>query len=429
MTVPPYRTPLYKNMTIDLQPPASGRGVFTTGDAIKGTLRVCPTQRPRRIVLNLIGKTSFSNGAVVRLLQEEVLLFSHTLVLFSSETNAQSYAIVNLGNGIQDDGRVGLGFEFKMPGKVERDSHLGFKPRYGFEQSKGGILPPRYVSVTSNQIVEYYLEGMCYGTIKEEADEVVQQQVRQTVRYCPPSTLLADMDTGRLIPTTTYLEMRGTRCQTHRLHPNWSPDEGVLKKVKRKWTKYDDSTPHATFRVLAKVPETTVIGNVIPIELSLEHLERSPEIIEQPTIFLRKVQVILTSVLEVRVPHIVLPGEAYYSTHEESRNLFVKDFGLGRGEILYDGQMLKDLGMQRLSKVVPGFSSYGLYLWWKIEVKISVECANENFDNIGVCKGPIKLLSGLRSYDGVESDTSNGNGPSEEEDVPPPPYESIWTSP
>jgi hypothetical protein len=414
-------------MTIELQPPASGRGVFTTGDAIKGILRVFPTQRPRRIVLNFVGRTKFGNATVARLLQEEVLLFSHTLVLFSSETNEQSYAIVNMGNGIEDDGSIALDFEFKMPGKVERDSYLGFKPKYGFEQFKGGILPPRYVQITSDHVVEYYLEGVCCGKSKQEADETV----RQIVRYCPPSTLLEDIGTGGLIPTTTYLEMRGTRCQTQRLHPNWSSNEGVFKKMKYKWTQYDDSTPHATFRVLAKIPETVVIGNVIPIELSLEHLERSQEIIEQPTIFLRKVKVILTSVLEVRAPHTYLPGEAYYSTHEESVNLFVKEFRVGRGEILYDGQMLKDLGMRRLEKVVPGFSSYGMYLWWRIEVKVSVECANEKFNDIGVCKGPIKLLSGLRSYDGVEPDTGIGSGTSEEEEdvPPPPPYELSWSSP
>lgn len=422
--LPPYRTLLHKQMTIDLQPPASGRGVFTTDDAIKGTLRAFPKQRPQRIVLNFIGRTGFGNGAVARSLQQEVLLFSHTLVLFSSETNAQSYAIVNMGNGIEDDGSIGLDFEFKMHGKVECDSYLGFKPKYRFEQFKGGILPPTYVQITSDQVVECYLEGLCYGKSKEEADETV----RQIVRYCPPSTLLEDIGTGGLIPTTHW-EVRGTRCQTQRLHPNWSSNESVFKKMKHKWTQYDDSTPHATFRVLEKVPETTVIGNVVPIELSLEHLERSPEIIEQPTIFLRKVQVILTSVLEVRVPHIFLPGKAYYSTHEENINLFVKEFGVGRGEILYDGQMLKDLGMGRLKKVVPGFSSYGQYLWWRIEVKVSVECANEKFNDIGVCKGLIKLFSGLRSYDGVEPDTSIGSGTSEEEDVPPPPYEPNWSSP
>lgn len=72
-------------------------------------------------MVSFIWGTRFSNGSIARLLQEEVLLFSHTLVLFSSEINAQSYAIFDMGNGIEDEGRVGLGVEFKMPGKVGHD--------------------------------------------------------------------------------------------------------------------------------------------------------------------------------------------------------------------------------------------------------------------------------------------------------------------
>src|SRR4051812_2847122 len=113
--------------------------------------------------------------------------------------------------------KIGLYFEFRMPGRVERNSGLKFKEKYGFEMREGGVLPPSYFKMDSMcpRLVEYYLEALLYKRNKQEPDDTV----RQPVLYCPPSTRVEEVAIERYIPTTTYLQKRGTRCQTEKLLP------------------------------------------------------------------------------------------------------------------------------------------------------------------------------------------------------------------
>jgi len=404
-----YQNTRTKPIYIDVLPPPSNRGRFTTGNAIQGTVRVDPRQRPQRIVLNLIGRTKFgitkfsAGVGAAQVISQTVVLFYQRLDLFSSEGDTQSYDIVNMGNGIEEDGKIALYFEFKMPGRVERNSGLKFKEKHGFEMREGGVLPPSYFRMDSMcpRLVEYYLEALLYKRNKQEADDTV----RQPILYCPPSTRVEEAAIGRYIPTATYLQTRGTRCQTEDLLPadERNTENGLLEKIKHRWRRDYLSTPHAVFRVLAKVPEKAIIGNVIPIELTLEHLERSPEVIDPPTIYLKEVRVSLTSALHVRVAHpSMLTGEDLSTTKETARDTFVIRFDQKKRQILYNGLKLEDLGMQRLDNVVPGFSSYGLYLQWGIQVKLIVQCANLDF-NIEACNGPIAFLSGLRSSEDIEN--------------------------
>lgn len=197
-------------------------GFFTSGDVIRGRVRVTPTSRPQRIVIHFKGRSKSSivkrSGNSSHTYADKVSLFSHSLELFRSEQWGQSYDIAN--HGINESGWVMLPFEFTFPDKVELDPSQSevnnqrqrpqYRERAGFECKAGHPLPPTYQhnkGARCEQYVEYFLEALSYASaLKYPSSDIV----RQPLRFMPPQPLLEE-DTSQLISSglTTW------RFQTH----------------------------------------------------------------------------------------------------------------------------------------------------------------------------------------------------------------------
>ena len=136
------RAPIY----VDLQSPGD---FFTGGDAVRGSVRVHPTQRPRRIKIEFEGrwqsKIVEGGGNAKHTYKDKPRLFATSLLLFNSETYGESYDIVS--RGIEADGKVALPFEFSFPDQVTTAPSIWYKPRMRFEHEPGHPLPPTLLCI------------------------------------------------------------------------------------------------------------------------------------------------------------------------------------------------------------------------------------------------------------------------------------------
>lgn len=379
-------------MYIEVQLPTPSQGSrYASGDVVRGTIRVSPKTRPQRIVVHFKGRTKFAitrrNGNGTTTYSHKIPFFSYSLVLFSSSTAGQSYDI--LGLGVTPDDRVELPFEFAFPHIIELEPPKTFRERVGFEHKAGHALPPTYFySGSSNvQIVEYYIEAEMWT----EHKFVVAKTVRQPVPFNPAGPTIPD-DIVELIQDRRFT----VRCQTHRLDPNYDPNEGRLARIKQHWKKNDPATPKAIFTILAQVPHVASIDSLLPsISLSLIHTERSDIMPEAPPVYIRQISVQLISTLNVRVPHnsLFFGSDDILDRHQKKLYLLHRRLP-APGWLMYDGMRFDDLG-RRIScespPDAPDFASYGLNLKHVIEVTLEIECAGENFDVLG-CRGPVIIL-------------------------------------
>lgn len=413
---------------IATQPPPSKTSYFTSGDVIRGVVRVKPTTRPHRITIRFRGRSKFaivrSSGNSSTTYREKILFFSYDLVLFSSATSGQSYDI--LGMGITADDRVELPFEFTVPETVQldpprADGGAAFTAKPGFESKKGYALPPTYLYAGSScdQVVEYYLEANLFKENKFMADHTV----RQNLSLHPPRPDIPDDAEAVGLVQSRQMNLR---CQTHRLDPNYDPDEGKWQRFRHRMKKHDPSTPSATFKILAKVPRIADGHSILnSIRLSLVHAEKSDIIPEAPPIYLRQIRIKLTSLIHVRIPH-----RSFFSDDSDMRDSHTNKFYLvnrrfeGTCPLLYDGMTLRDLAItkRRIDERLPDspdFTSYGLSVTHTIEVSLKIECAEEKLE-VTACRGPITVVSGTRRIleIGIGEEATETAA-----DAVPPPYE------
>ncbi|OSS51924.1 hypothetical protein B5807_03112 [Epicoccum nigrum] len=354
------RLPIY----IDLQ---STSDFFTDNDAVRGSVRVHPTERPRRIKIEFEGlcKTKIVEGSgnAKKTYKERPQLFLTSLLLFNSETHGESYDIVN--RGIEEDGKVTLPFEFSFPSQVTTAPPIWYKPREGFEHEAGHPLPPT-LHHTDN-VVEYLLKVSVYK--KEHWPEVIAL----SLPFRPASTMISPSVLVRP-PWNTTLSIR-----TQQLNPRNAQDPGILTKLK--WSalpKYHDTVPEASWKLAAQCPYQLIVGKQIPISFSFQHIKHTSEMSEVPPVYIREIRVKVTSILAVRVP---------YQGMTSNRDI-VEDFPCdiiarsfpGHGQVMYDGFQLSELGPLVLPRTtLPSCKSYGLRLRYRIKVILSGECAGKSF--------------------------------------------------
>jgi hypothetical protein len=399
---------------------------YTSGDIISGTVRVTPTSRPWRVAITFKGLhalkilgSRLAEDQHRDIVKEETLFFTHTLELFSGDTAGPSYDIIKLG--IAEDGNVELPFTFTFPYTVELRPKNTFTPMREFEHRLGHLLPPTYTYEppgsslgTVDLRVEYFLEAQLCTKQKWSPETTM----RQDLLYRPPKPASLSLNTGNIA-----YQVRDQVIRTHRLNPNYNPDEGILKKLKHGITKNAGSTPMVSFKISANVPRIASILNDLPISLPLVWLDCSPQYTNHPSIHIRRICVRLVSSASARVCHTeFLSGtEEYYALHKGETVLFDRKF-TGLGEILYDGLLLRDLGLVELGvNVVPGFKTFGLGVKYKIEVRLLMECVKEKFDLVA-CYGVIEIMSNVRVECEVESAVVQNE---EEEEVAPPAYRQL----
>lgn len=342
--------------------------------------------------------------------------------LFSSNAGGESYDI--LGFGVSEDDRVDLPFEFRWPDKTEtRLPKLWGEGSAGrvFEGQPGSPLPPSYTyhGTRNDQIVEYFLEARLYV----ESKYAPKMEVRCPLILRPaPPLHIPDPIPPVATPRNCLGSQREIWLRTHKLHPDYDPNEGLRDKIKHSFTKHRDTTPFIKFKLEVHCPSIILAREPVVMSVSLTHLERSNDLPDPPPIFLRRVRIRLVSRLDVRVPHtgFIIDTELT-ECHSDKRILLDREFRTGDGELLYDGLPVRTVPLP--THITPQFKTYGLALEHMIEVRLWGECAKEKFELTPVW-GKVVIASGKR-HDGDAPESASGAPPSLEEDAAPPPYQVL----
>lgn len=372
-----------------------------------------------------------SNGQSSTTYKEKPPFFVHEQELYSSPTGGQSYDIVCALQGVTEDDRVELPFEFTWPERIELGPGAKWLPSPSFEHEGGGPLPPSYYRGGSNeQIVEYFLEARLYTGGRYAPSQEIRCPL--TFRSSPPIP-----DPIPPLPSVrTIYSSGGIQTRTHRLHPDYDPDEGWRARLKHGWNKDKPTTPYANYKIGVSCPSVITAGEPIVLSLSLDHLERSKDIPDPPLVYLRRISVRLSSYLRVRIPPRSLFGSSDMNDdHTDKHVCLDKSFHTGEGHLIFDGLTVTTSPLP--VHLVPPFKTFGLDLTHRLKVELWGECAREKFRFTPV-QGPVLILGrGSPRIDGSSSDSpspvldaKDGGGAAEappalEEDTAPPPYQVL----
>jgi hypothetical protein len=348
-----------------------------------------------------------SNGQSSTTYKEKPEFFSRTLELYSSPTGSQSYDIVCALHGIAEDDRVELPFEFTWPERTETSPGSRWLPSPSFEHECGGPLPPTFYRGSSNeQLVEYFLEAKLYTAGRYNAS----QEVRCPLNYRPSPSI-----PNPIPPLPTAYAMyssRGITARTHRLHPEYDPNEGWRARIKHSWNKDKDTTPYASYKIDVSCPSVVTSGKPIVLSLSLNHLERSKDIPDPPPVHLRRISVRLSSHVGVRVPsHSLFGSSDMNDTHNDKHTFLDKSFDKDEGLLIFDGMNAATAEVPL--RLAPAFKTYGLELTHRLKVELWGECAREKF-RFRPVQGPISIVA-------CRSPPTDGLPPS----LLPPPFDAM----
>ncbi|KAJ4338237.1 hypothetical protein N0V95_008095 [Ascochyta clinopodiicola] len=383
--------------------------IYTTGDIVRGVVRVDPTARPKNVTILFKGICVLYDKDFAACNTD---LFGYEQKLFTSSGNSENYDI--LRKGTADDGKVELPFQFTFPHVVAQMPPSGRNWHYSkdslghprFQHSPGFLLPPTCTASTNAGVavaprVSYYLEARIDSSFR----------VRQEVKFVPPAPeydlllLQPNFDFGTNLPKR---QCRYKFIRTRKLLPNYKENGNKLAKVKDFLVEKElffgletfSEIPFYRFNVLATPPRVIVIGSDFPILITLQHLDRSSSIPEPPPLFLRRVRVQMVSTYEFFVPqpkHAVNHTNEHIDHVEHTTTLIDRKFASGNGEPIQDGLNLAKFGDVRKlmadESVAPSFSSYGMNLQHVIQVEIWGECVGNEWFGI-VCKDKVQFVSG-----------------------------------
>ncbi|KAH8724315.1 hypothetical protein GQ44DRAFT_708975 [Phaeosphaeriaceae sp. PMI808] len=392
--------PLYIELREETHP------FYTSGDPVRGVIRVDPSLRPKSISITFKGLSLIydqnAHGATPT-------FFTYSQDIFVSAGAHEHFDI--LQKGTARDGKVELPFEFTFPLNVwsappsDRDWHYPGDPYHHprYQHSPGFVPPPSCAAQTGASTalapkVTYMLEAHVDSCTK----------VQKEIKYLPPAP---EYDLALLQPNLDFGSTLPKHCchykfiRTRKLLPGYK-DSSRLGKVRDILVEKEllfgldsfQEVPHVRFNVFATPARVLVIGSQTPITITVQHLDRSASIPDPPDLFLRRIRVQLLPVFHVFVPHLSKgtrgPKESV-SAVRDTLTLLDKKFEDGKGKPLFDGLNLSDIadvGMVH-DRLLPSFTSYGLALEYEVQVHIWGECAKHEFSGI-VCKANVQVVSG-----------------------------------
>ncbi|KAF2852636.1 hypothetical protein T440DRAFT_516473 [Plenodomus tracheiphilus IPT5] len=379
---------------------------YTCGDRIEGIVRVDPTVRPRHVAIVFTGFSIIHDKDAV---PSKPKFFEFSEDLFISTGAGENFDI--LRQGTASDGKVELPFCFTFPLNVTlappadrywwnpMDDYN--HPR--FQHSPGFLLPPSASPVSSaingllSPKVIYNLEARVDSTLK----------VRQDLFFIPPAP---EYDLALLEPNLNFGTTLPKHCcrykfiRTRKLLPGYG-ESSKLGRLRDKLVEKElffgiesyAEVPYVRFNLFATPARIVVIGALVPIILTVQHLERSVSIPHPPELQLRRVRVQLHSEFHTFLPIVRNAKKGARDMMETTGDVITlldKKFDKGDGKNLYDGLNLLDIEPIRLvgDKLSPSFTSYGMAMEYKMQVEIWGECADREFSGI-TCKDKVQVVT------------------------------------
>ncbi|CBX97370.1 hypothetical protein IAQ61_007208 [Plenodomus lingam] len=380
---------------------------YTSGDRVEGVVRVDPTARPRNVSIVFKGFSVLYDKEAVPL---KAKFFELSTSLFVSTGAGENFDI--LRQGTASDGKVELPFAFTFPHNVTlpppserawwypKDDYN--HPR--FQHSPGFLLPPSCspvspaVSGILAPTVMYILEARVDNTLR----------VRQDLFFIPPAPeydlalLEPDLNFGLTLPKHCC---RYKIIRTRKLLPGYS-ESSKLGKLRDKLVEKElffgiesyAEIPFVRFNLFATAARILVIGDLVPVIVTVQHLERSDSLPEPPIIHLRRVRVQLHSAFHAFLPppHAAKKlSKGIVDVTRDVTTLLDKKLDKADGKTLHDGLNLLDIEPIRLSsdKLLPSFTSYGMAMEYEIKVEIWGECADRDFSGFA-CLQNVQIVTG-----------------------------------
>lgn len=390
--------PLY----IDVPPETE----YTGGDLVRGVVRVDPTLRPQHISICFTGYANLHDHDTSNC--AKAVFFEYSQNLFTSAGQHGNLDILRIGTA--KDGKVELPFQFTFPSTVQlpppedriwvysEDSYD--HPR--FQHSPGFSLPPTLQPDIEDDTPS--APRITYSVEANMESSVPRMKVRQDLKFVP---VPPEYDRTLLQPHPELGTKLPKHCSPYKLirtrkllpsYENSSKREKLRDLFVEKELFFTTFTevPFAKFLILATAARVLVLGNSVPIVLTVRHLDRSSSLENPPELFMRRVRVRLLSTLSIFIPRLANskgPRKENIEYIRGTTTLFDRKFDQGHGEPLYNGLNLSDIGDIKLTpgKQIPSFTSYGMELEYEIQVEVWGECAKHECSGI-VCKDQIQIV-------------------------------------
>ncbi|KAF3046919.1 hypothetical protein E8E12_007495 [Didymella heteroderae] len=242
-----------------------------------------------------------------------------------------------------------------------------YQRRPGFEHEEGHPLPTSIVH--GDNKIEYLLEVAVYKKVDWSPDEIITLAL-------PFRPIAAAVTSNALVQSPQYPDLciRG-----HHLDPRNDSKPSTLTRLK--WatlSKYQHVVPEARFRIIARCPFLLTAGSTVPIAFAFYDLGHSPELLEPPRVYVRRIRVKLTSLLAVRVPYVGPTGER--EVVEDIEKEILDQIFTTTNTVMRHGLQLAEIGDFNLPlTVLPSFKTYGLRLVYRIKVVVEGHCGQETF--------------------------------------------------
>lgn len=383
---------------------------YTCGDKVRGVLRVDPTVRPQSISLTFRGFSIIydqaNKGATPNLIYE-------SKDLFKSSGAHENFDILKFGTAA--DGKVELPFEFTFPHTVDMAPPPDRSWRYSqdsydhprFQHSPGFPLPPSCsAEMSTNKRIAPEIIYALDAELDSMAPDSPHLKLRQKLKFISPAPEFDLALRQPLIELGTKLPKHCCRyklIRTRKLLPGYA-SSSKLGKIRDVLVEKElffgiesfSEVPFVRFNILSTPARVQVIGSLIPIILTVQHLDRSKSLPGPPDLYMRRIRVQLLSALHVFVPP--QQNRRDKEVPEIVRDTLVlvdRKFDEGDGQPLVDGLNLADLEGIQLAhpKLLPSFTSYGLALEYELQVDIWGECAKHEFNGIA-CRETVQVVSG-----------------------------------
>ena len=177
-----------------------------------------------------------------------------------------------------------------------------------------------------------------------------------------------------------YCRARNFTCQSRQLHSSTAGLPSSLKdKARALWVHNDHPKSTFTIKAEAKIPQAGYISGPLDVSLGIEHDLANSMVTALPPFYLNRVRVSLVATTYARCQRSMIFG-GQEKTQPFNTNFTMLDHRFSQTPIAENMHLMQLCPAMRLGReLAPSFSTYNLAREYRLEVKVTVECAGKTF--------------------------------------------------
>ena len=269
-------------------------------------------------------------------------------------------------------------FSFTLPSRCAADGVNPFKQTDGpFNMDRQQTLPPAMTSYNSSfDSAECYISYQLDATLEGSRMKLLSSGSSTATRILnfTPSRNIDNPE-----PQFTTKTWPITRSSLH-LEPGREYEKLSFKdKIKSMQT---SKLPRAKFTIKTRLPSLGIVNKPLPIILSIDHDIEGSSAPAPPMVLLKKCSVYIKSITHIRAIRNELFVGDIERMWEEKPNIASRDFSTDMAEAPPITERM-DLGqIMRIAVPInyePSFSTFNIRRYYRLGVKLTVECAQKTF--------------------------------------------------